>query len=74
LNRAKRRAAAGHNRVTDHALVRWLERAHDVDMPGFRVMLHDIVGDAIDAGATAVRHDGLLYVIEGGRLITVRPA
>lgn len=57
--------------VTDHALLRWLERVHGIDMEKFRCDLDVIVRDAVRAGAKALNRDGFKYVIENGKLVTV---
>jgi dihydrodipicolinate synthase/N-acetylneuraminate lyase len=60
--------------VTDHALIRWLERAHNMPMETFRDHLRGIVEEAAKAGARTLTRDGMVYVIsETGRLVTVQP-
>lgn len=64
-------------RVTDHALIRYMERVHDIDMEAFRDALRSEVSDAaITAGALiggqyAVRTGRHAYVCEGDTVITV---
>jgi hypothetical protein len=60
--------------VSDHALVRWLERAHDIDMEFYRRQLAEQVQDAAAAGAKAIVIDGLLFCIRDGVLVSVVPA
>ena len=60
--------------VSDHALVRWLERAYGWDMEGLRRELEEIVSDAVSAGATQLRKDGCVFVFADGCLLTVIPA
>lgn len=57
--------------ITDHALLRWLERVHGIDIDFFRQALLDETRDYIEIGATAVRKDGVTYIFKNGRLITV---
>lgn len=63
--------------VTDHALVRYLERVHGVDMDAFRDALRsEISGAAVAVGAAvggfyAVKRGGYTYICCGRRVITV---
>jgi hypothetical protein len=59
--------------VSDHALVRWLERAHGIDMEFFRRKLAGEVGHAAQAGASGLVLNGLRFALDGGRVITVTP-
>ena len=56
--------------VSDHALVRWCERAQGLDMTGLRRRLADQLPGAIEAGATAVVIDGMTFVIRDGQCVT----
>jgi hypothetical protein len=49
--------------VSDHALIRWLERFGGVDMDFFRSHISGLVKEAIDAGATSVTIDGYVYTL-----------
>lgn len=63
--------------VTDHALVRFLERAGGLDIEALRTSLGASLAragraaKAIGAGEFAVKADGLVYVIERGVVVTV---
>lgn len=63
--------------VTDHALVRYLERVHGVDVEAFRDALRSEVSEiAIAAGAAiggqyAVKRGRHAFVCEGDTVITV---
>lgn len=57
--------------VTDHALLRWLERVHGIDIDFFRQQLLDETRDYIATGAATVRKDGVVYIFKNGKLITV---
>jgi len=63
--------------VSDHALVRFLERAGGLDVEGLRAALGASLSragraaKAIGAGEFAVKADGLVYVIERGVVVTV---
>ncbi len=50
-------------RVTDHAVLRWLERAHDVDIDLLRDYLSDVVENGASLGATAVQVDRVKFVL-----------
>jgi hypothetical protein len=63
-----------HHPVTDHALVRWLERGHGMDMEFFREQLRQQVQPMIDAKASGgYLPCGLWACIENGRLMSVWP-
>ena len=47
--------------VTDHALVRWIERVGGVDLETFREAIRDDVRNAIEAGAVTVEVAGFRY-------------
>mgnify|MGYP001591326081 CR=1 FL=1 len=63
--------------VTDHALVRYLERVHGVDVETFREALRaEISPSAVAVGAAvggyyAVKRGGYTYVCHGTRVVTV---
>lgn len=60
--------------VTDHAMIRYLERVVGVDVDQHRRALEERVAQAVELGASALIGDGLRYVISGNRIVTVRPA
>lgn len=58
--------------VSDHALVRWIERVHDFSLDEFRQAIVDRdVYAALKSGATRYTCDGVEYVMDRGRIITV---
>lgn len=63
--------------VTDHALLRFLERAGGLDVEGVRLAIADGLGRAhaaaraIGAENFQIRADGLVWVMHGDKLITV---
>jgi hypothetical protein len=60
--------------VTDHALVRWLERACGIDMEWMRARLRDEVSAAAKLKVRKWRRNGLVYVFgPDGKLVTVLP-
>ena len=60
-------------KVSDHALVRWLERAHDIDMENFRSRLVAIAAPYAAARVKHVEIGGLWFVFEGALLVTIVP-
>jgi hypothetical protein len=59
--------------VTDHALVRWLERQHGADLRAYREAIAQTVKDAVNVGASKVTIDGMTYVLEKNNVVTVVP-
>lgn len=57
--------------VTDHAVVRYLERVQGVDIDALRAEIGRIADDGLERGAAAVNHDGFRYVLAGDRVVTV---
>lgn len=67
--------------VTDHACLRWMERAYNLDIPALRRRLAEKVEraiaqrDRIDKdGRVVVVVDGMRFVVEGRTIVTVTPA
>lgn len=56
--------------VTDHAVLRYLERVKGVDIDAVRVELGHIVDKAIEAGAGAAIVDGVKYVLNDKTIVT----
>ncbi|MFB9148735.1 hypothetical protein [Roseovarius ramblicola] len=59
--------------VTDHALIRYLERVEGVDIEAIRREIGRVADRGIEAGANAVISGGFIFVISGPTVITVRP-
>lgn len=57
--------------VTDHAMIRYMERVMGLDLEPIRKEIEEHVALGVRLGATAVRHDGFRFVIAGGRVVTV---
>jgi len=58
--------------ITDHAIVRYLQRAEGMDMDARRAKIGQIVEGAEDhPGSSGVRAGGLTYRIEGDAVVTV---
>lgn len=61
-------------RVSDHAIVRYLERKHGFDFDAIRAeILTPDRAAAIRAGATSIRHDGVKFVVKDGVIVTTLP-
>lgn len=56
--------------VTDHAVLRYLERAHGVDVEAARAEIAATVARGVAAGASFVTHRGLRFVIRSGGVVT----
>jgi hypothetical protein len=59
--------------VTDHAVLRHLERVHGIDVESVRLELGYKVDAAVEAGAAATISDGIKYVLVEDRLISCVP-
>ena len=59
--------------VTDHAVLRHLERTHGIDVEAIRVELGHKVDAAIQAGAVASIAEGIRYVLVENRLVSCVP-
>lgn len=58
--------------VTDHALVRYIERVLGVNLQEVRrAILTDSIKAAVKGGAASVTIDGFTYIIENGRITTI---
>ncbi|SEG64445.1 hypothetical protein [Bosea lathyri] len=60
-------------RVTDHALVRWLERHHGLDTEAFRQELADLAQPFADVKARNGKVGNLYLIMDGDRVVTVSP-
>ena len=59
--------------VTDHALLRHLERVQGIDVEAIRLELGHLVDKAIEAGAKATVSEGMRYVLIEDRLVSCVP-
>lgn len=57
--------------VTDHAVLRYLERAKGIDIEAVRAELGHAVDKAIEMGAGAAIVDGVKYVLRDRCVVTV---
>jgi hypothetical protein len=60
--------------VTDHAVLRYLERAKGFDIEAVRQEIAQIVAPAVAVGATAFSANGLTFPLVGNRVVTVLDA
>lgn len=68
---ARRIRPALEPRVSDHALLRFIERALGVDIDAVRDrIMSPVVRDALSAGATAVTVEGIRFVARDGVIVT----
>lgn len=59
--------------ISDHALVRWLERVHGIDMEWWRGVLAEIAQPFADAKVKHAFAGGVWLVFHDDRLVTVTP-
>ena len=59
--------------VTDHAVLRYLQRVKGIDVDAARLELGHVVDRAIEAGAGATVIDGIRYVLDEITVITCTP-
>ncbi|MEL7167538.1 MAG: hypothetical protein AAGL96_18910 [Pseudomonadota bacterium] len=58
--------------VSDHAVLRYIERVYGVDIEGLRKRIERITDEAREKGASGVNSGGVSYKLSGsGRVITV---
>lgn len=59
-------------RVSDHALVRFIERVHGIDLDDIRSeLLSDVVISGMKAGATKIHLSDCTLIIKGYTIVTV---
>ena len=61
-------------KISDHALVRWLERCHGLDVEGFRAQLAALAEPFVAARVKHAPVGGLWLVFDGAVLVTVLPS
>ena len=57
--------------VTDHAVLRYLERVAGVDVEAIRNRIHDQIKGPLAANASGVISNGIAYRIAGGKVTTI---
>lgn len=59
--------------VSDHAVLRYMQRVLGFDVEGLRVQIWTTCAPAVQMGATCLRADGVRYEFVNGRITTVVP-
>lgn len=59
--------------VSDHAMLRYLERVVGIDVESHRRVVEARVGLGVDLGAAAVVSEGFRYILQDVRVTTVVP-
>lgn len=62
-----------HPIITDHAMLRYLERVIGVDVARHRHDIEQRVAMAVNLGACALVSDGHRYAIQDCHIVTVKP-
>ncbi|MBO9421730.1 hypothetical protein J7481_19640 [Labrenzia sp. R4_2] len=57
--------------VSDHAVLRYLERVLEIDTEAVRKHIHSETETAIAVGAATLKRNGVRYVIVDGAVVTV---
>ncbi len=57
--------------VTDHAVVRYLERVVAIDVDAIRQRIHDHTHQALAHGARGITSNGITYRFAKGRVVSV---
>ena len=60
--------------VTDHCVIRYMERVMGLDIEGVRHKIADDLAPAVRMGAVGLTKDGFNYRISNGAVVTVMPA
>lgn len=60
-------------RVTDHAVLRYLERVRGFDVESVRAHIAITCAAAASAGAASLRAESVKFVITGGAVVTITP-
>jgi len=57
--------------VTDHALIRWIERVKGISLDPWRMEIASTCAEALAVGATSLNTDHATFVLECGKVVTV---
>lgn len=60
-------------KVSDHAVVRYMERVLLVDVDGLRHRIGQVADSAVKQGASSVTVGGVRYLLRGNTMTTVVP-
>ena len=58
-------------KVTEHALLRYLERSGRIDVHAVKREILSTVEHAAKAGARSVKANGMTFILDRGRVVTV---
>jgi hypothetical protein len=67
----KKRLPQSQLPVTDHAVIRYLERVAAIDIEAVRKRIYDDTVRALASGASGLVANGISYRFEGARVVTV---
>jgi hypothetical protein len=56
--------------ITDHAVLRYLERAHGLDVEYFRAHIAGLCAAGVREGASAVAVENIKFVLVEGRVVS----
>lgn len=59
--------------VSDHALIRYMERKLGHDFSKIRQEIKDICSEGLKMGATRISHEGFTYALRNGVVVSVFP-
>jgi hypothetical protein len=59
--------------ITDHALVRYLERVKGIPLDDVRQEMRDLCWRYVDSGAVQAQIDGFWWQFRAGRVVTILP-
>ena len=66
MNKKKKRTY-----ITDHALMRYMQRVHNINVEKYREEMHsDEIEAMVKAGAQTVKIDGFTFICKEGRIVT----
>jgi hypothetical protein len=57
--------------VSDHALLRWIERIQGINLDPTRMEIASICAEALAVGATSLVTDHGTFVLECGKVVTI---
>lgn len=57
--------------VTDHALIRWIERVKDINLDPWRMEIASLCAEALAVGATSLVTDEATFVFDEGKIVTI---
>jgi hypothetical protein len=56
--------------VSDHAVLRYIERKHDIDVEAIRAHIRDAVASGVRLGASGVIAEGVKFVLVDENVVT----